>query len=78
MAPDADADELEGGDEPLETLLEKDPAELGGLGRASNPVAALQEEDAPPRASEVRRRDESVVTAADDDGIELHDSVPSL
>src|SRR4026207_262285 len=29
MAPDADADELEGGDEPLETLLEKDPAELG-------------------------------------------------
>jgi RNA polymerase sigma factor (sigma-70 family) len=27
MAPDAD--ELEGGDEPLETLLEKDPAELG-------------------------------------------------
>src|SRR4026209_2349228 len=29
MAPDADADELEGGDKPLETLLEKDPAELG-------------------------------------------------
>ncbi len=29
MAPDAQADELEGGDEPLETLLEKDPAELG-------------------------------------------------
>jgi RNA polymerase nonessential primary-like sigma factor len=29
MVPDADADELEGGDEPLETLLEKDPAELG-------------------------------------------------
>ncbi len=29
MARDAEADELEGGDEPLETLLEKDPAELG-------------------------------------------------
>ena len=29
MAPDLDADELEGGDEPLETLLDKDPAELG-------------------------------------------------
>ena len=29
MAPDIDADELEGGDEPLETLLDKDPAELG-------------------------------------------------
>ncbi|HKW91587.1 MAG TPA: sigma-70 family RNA polymerase sigma factor [Methylomirabilota bacterium] len=29
MAPDAPADELEGGDEPLETLLEKDTAELG-------------------------------------------------
>ena len=29
MAPDPDPDELEGGDEPLETLLEKDPAELG-------------------------------------------------
>jgi RNA polymerase sigma factor (sigma-70 family) len=30
MAPDPDtADELEGGDEPLETLLEQDPAELG-------------------------------------------------
>jgi RNA polymerase sigma factor (sigma-70 family) len=28
MAPDADTDELEGGDEPLETLLEKDPADL--------------------------------------------------
>jgi RNA polymerase sigma factor (sigma-70 family) len=28
MAPDADTDELEGGDEPLETLLERDPAEL--------------------------------------------------
>ncbi len=27
--PDTDADELEGGDEPLETLLDKDPAELG-------------------------------------------------
>jgi RNA polymerase sigma factor (sigma-70 family) len=26
---DTDADELEGGDEPLETLLDKDPAELG-------------------------------------------------
>jgi RNA polymerase sigma factor (sigma-70 family) len=29
MAPDIDTDELEGGDEPLETLLDKDPAELG-------------------------------------------------
>jgi len=29
MAPDTDTDELEGGDEPLETLLDKDPAELG-------------------------------------------------
>jgi RNA polymerase sigma factor (sigma-70 family) len=29
MAPDLDGDELEGGDEPLETLLDKDPAELG-------------------------------------------------
>jgi len=29
VAPDAPADELEGGDEPLETLLDKDPAELG-------------------------------------------------
>jgi RNA polymerase sigma factor (sigma-70 family) len=29
MAPDIDADELEGGDEPIETLLDKDPAELG-------------------------------------------------
>jgi len=29
MAPDADADELEGADEPLETLLDQDPAELG-------------------------------------------------
>jgi RNA polymerase sigma factor (sigma-70 family) len=29
MAPDPDIDELEGGDEPLETLLERDPAELG-------------------------------------------------
>src|SRR4029077_14951318 len=28
VAPDADTDELEGGDEPLETLLAKDPAEL--------------------------------------------------
>jgi RNA polymerase sigma factor (sigma-70 family) len=28
MAPDADTDELEGGDEPLETLLEQDPADL--------------------------------------------------
>jgi RNA polymerase sigma factor (sigma-70 family) len=28
MAPDADTDELEGGDEPLETLLERDPADL--------------------------------------------------
>ena len=28
MAPDADTDELEGGDEPLETLLAQDPAEL--------------------------------------------------
>ncbi len=42
MAPDADADALEGGDEPLETLLDRDPAELrekpaapeaGGKGR---------------------------------------------
>jgi RNA polymerase sigma factor (sigma-70 family) len=29
MARDTEADELEGGDEPLETLLEKNPAELG-------------------------------------------------
>jgi len=29
MAPNADTDELEGGDEPLETLLDQDPAELG-------------------------------------------------
>lgn len=29
MARDTEADELEGGDEPLETLLQKDPAELG-------------------------------------------------
>ena len=29
MASDLDGDELEGGDEPLETLLDKDPAELG-------------------------------------------------
>jgi RNA polymerase sigma factor (sigma-70 family) len=29
-APDADADALEGGDEPLETLLDTDPAELAG------------------------------------------------
>jgi len=29
MAPDTDTDELEGGDEPLETLLDKDQAELG-------------------------------------------------
>jgi RNA polymerase sigma factor (sigma-70 family) len=29
MAPNPDADELEGGDEPLETLLDKDSAELG-------------------------------------------------
>jgi len=28
MAPDADTDELEGGDEPLETLLAQDPADL--------------------------------------------------
>jgi len=28
VAPDADTDELEGGDEPLETLLAQDPAEL--------------------------------------------------
>jgi RNA polymerase sigma factor (sigma-70 family) len=28
MAPDADTDELEGGDEPLETLLERDPVDL--------------------------------------------------
>jgi RNA polymerase sigma factor (sigma-70 family) len=28
MAPDADTDELEGGDEPLETLLQQDPADL--------------------------------------------------
>jgi RNA polymerase sigma factor (sigma-70 family) len=28
MAPDADTDELEGGDEPLETLLTQDPADL--------------------------------------------------
>jgi RNA polymerase sigma factor (sigma-70 family) len=28
MAPDADTDELEGGDEPLETLLDRDPADL--------------------------------------------------
>ena len=38
-------------------------------GRAAEHVSALQHEHAPPRPGEVRGADESVVTAADDDGI---------
>jgi RNA polymerase sigma factor (sigma-70 family) len=43
-APDADADALEGGDEPLETLLDTDPAELAGkpeAGARSRELIAL-------------------------------------
>ena len=47
-APDADADALEGGDEPIETLLDTDPAELAGkpeAGARSRELIALYLQD---------------------------------
>ena len=47
-----------------------DAAELGGLRRATDPATTLEDDDPASGPSEVPRRDQAIVAAADHDGVE--------